>query len=185
MAGFATPSNSYDSNDGDDAFAGMGIPDTLDLPGVPVGVFDAQCVGAKLINSANFQGMALEFELSDPDHAGEKYAIMARKIDPSDRANVKKAANEWLRIGQACAAMGMTVDARTQTPVEGFTACAGLRCRLAVSTYHKDGQDKPTIVWGRPKSRKNLSGEEVGFPEDLADDSGKFRDYGCGVLPAE
>jgi hypothetical protein len=153
----------------------MGIPDTGECSD-PIGVFDAVCNGAKPINSANFQGLAIEFTLTDPDFAGEEFALMASKIEPGGRRDeIKKAKRGWVRIGQALTAMGVAVDPVTQAPLEGWGSLEGLPCRLAVSTYDKGGETRGTIVWGRPKR----------FDPELADGFGKYRDYGCGVLPSE
>jgi len=181
---FGSPTIDDQSNP-DDQFAGMGIPTDIGVAN-PIGVFDMTCVGAKPINAqSGARYMALEFKCTDPDFAGEEYAIMAEAFDPSDgRDVIRKKTRGWARLGSACSAMGLAVNGATQTPLEGWGACAGLACRAALSTYAKDGQDVPTIVWGRPKSRQS-SGVEVGFPRDLADDQGKYRDYGCGILPPE
>jgi len=181
--GNPTPGNHDQPTSAEDGFGGYGLPDTDDgghSLGNPIGVFDAVCTGAKAIRG---QWLALEFRLTDPEFTGEEYSIMAAKIDPSDsRAEAKKKSRGWLRLGDALRAMGLAVNPQTQVPLDGWTACAGLTCRLALSTYDKQGADQPTIVWGKPKARSR-NGVEVGFPADLADDSGKFRDYGCGVLP--
>ena len=195
MPGFGTPTaanNSATPTDPDDAFASAGLP-SADEPGGDslgpvIGVFDAICKGMKPINSAGgWRGFALEFELTDPDVGGEEYAMLAPAYDPDARGKDRKMATQkWANIADACAAMGLAVDPQTKRPLEGFGACAGLTCRLAVSTYrsNKTGLDEPTIVLGRPKSRL-VNGVEVGFPESEKSADGTFRSYGCGVLPPE
>lgn len=186
------PSQSSTPTSPDDAFAGAGLP-SADEPGGEglgpvIGVFDAVCKGLKPINSAGgWNGFALEFELTDPDHGGDEYAMLAPVFDPAASGKDRKmAVQKWANIGDACAAMGLAIDPQTKRPLEGFEAVAGLTCRLAVSTYRskKTGLDEPTIVLGRPKSRL-VNGVEVGFPESEKDASGQFRSYGCGVLPPE
>ena len=190
--GIPTPSSSAPSggdSSPDDAFAGMGLPDTDDGgPSLssPVGVFSARCIGAKTITakSDGTRYLCLEFEITDPGFAGEQYSLMAAQITSDDsRADAKRKVRNWMRIGSALQALGLAVNPKTQMPIDGLDACAGLDCQLAVSTYDKNGEDVPTIVWGNPKKRQR-NGVEVGFPADLADDRGRFRDYGCGVLPA-
>ena len=193
--GTPTPQNAASSSaptNPDDAFAGAGLP-SADQPGGDslgpvIGVFDAVCKGLKPINSASgWRGFVLEFELTDGDAAGEEYGMMAPAYDPEARGKDRKmAVQKWANIADACQAMGLVVDPQTKRPTEGFEACAGLSCRLAVSTYrsNKTGLDEPTIVLGRPKSRM-VNGVEVGFPESEKGADGTFRSYGCGVLPPE
>ncbi len=189
--GFPSPNSAPASNASDspdDAFAGFGLPETGDgkplIGAAPLGVFDARCIGAKPITTGDgVRYLALEFELTDPDCKGDTYSIMgAAFVEGEDRGTAKKKMRGWQRLADACRAMGLAMGSN-MVPLEGWPACAGQSCRLAVSTYDKAGHDEPTIVWGKPKSRSR-NGTEVGFPRELGDDYGKFRDYGCGVLPS-
>lgn len=195
IPGFGVPASHTGHDQGgspDDEFAGFGLPaGDSGSPGAgvenPIGVFPAICKGPKAITSKDSgkRYLALEFELTDPDFEGEQYSLMAEAFDPDDdRGARKKKLRGWQRIAEACRAMGLAVDPKTLIPLDGWGACEGKACRLAVSTYEKAGADIPTIVWGKPKSRQR-DNVEVGFPRELADDRGKFRDYGCGVLPPE
>lgn len=194
IPGFGTPAAPAHSNAPaeDDDFADFGIPvddsgDAGSSLANPIGVFAARCSKVKKVTSQSSgkRFLALEFELDDPDFGGEQYSLMAEVIEPDDdRAAKKKKLRGWQRIAEACRAMGLAVDPRSLRPLDGWQACEGATCRLAVSTYDKAGADVPTIVWGKPKSRQR-DGVEVGFPRDLADDRGQHCDYGCGVLPPE
>ena len=193
ITGFGVPSGgSHDAGNDDDEFQGFGIPSADSGEGGgglenPIGVFDARCIGPKSITAKDSgrRYLALEFELVGGEFDGEQYSLMAEAItSDDDRAAKKKKLRGWQRLADACKAMGLAVDPRTLIPLDGWAATEGQTCRLAVSTYDKAGTDNPTIVWGKPKSRQR-DGVEVGFPRELADDRGKFRDYGCGVLPPE
>jgi len=185
-----TPTPSYSSNadaSPDDEFAAFQAP-IADIAGgadVPcIGEFDAVCTGAENVKG---QWLKVVFEITDPDFAGEEFVLMfAPYSDAMSRAEYKKAKRSRARVLTACTMMGIQIDPTTQAPVGGWGVLGQEQpaCRLACSTYRdKSGEDSPTIVWGRPKSRL-VDGVEIGFPPEMADAQGKFRDYGCGVLPA-
>lgn len=185
--GTPTPSHSSNADAApDDEFAAFQAP-IADIAGgadVPcIGEFDAICTGAKVIKG---QWLCVEFEITDPDFAGEEFALMfAPYSEDMSRTEYKKAKRSRARVLTACTMMGIQIDPTTQAPMGGWGVLGQEQpaCKLACSTYVKNGEDTPTIVWGRPKSRQR-DGVEVGFPSELADEQGKFRDYGCGVLPA-
>lgn len=181
MTGFGMPNNDNDDNTQGEGFDGFGL--TGDAGKLCIGLFDACATKLKFQKGA---WCFLEFTITDPDFAGEEYSIGAPKITPDMRGKqLKNARRAWLRLGQALRACGVEVGSN-QLPINGASVIEDEQppCRLAVSTYVKNGADEPTIVWGRPKSR--MRGDmEVGFPAELQDENGKFADYGCGVLPAE
>jgi hypothetical protein len=185
MAGFGKPSASTapaNTGDDDNDLAGMGLGEDA---ATPLGVFPATCQGLKVVKSDKFHGVVLSFAL---DHNGDEYAIMAPQIDADmDGKERKRAKDNWHRIGQALRAMGVATNNSTQLPLRKADA-DGRRCRLAVSTWDKQGVDTPTIVLGRPKLRVRQDPNggpdvQVGFDPALADAAGKCLDYGCGVLP--
>jgi hypothetical protein len=159
----------------------MGLPpagdDAANAFDNPLGVYDAMIVTVKAINTDRFKGIAIEFELTDPEYQGEEYVLMAEAlVEGEPRKDAKKKVSKWRRIGQAWTAMGVAHDRATMQPLDGWKSVEGTPCRLAVSTYKAgSGEVKPTIVLGRPKT----------FDNDLRDERGRFPDYGCGVLPPE
>ena len=137
------------------------------LPVIPKGIFDAVLKSITPKRTDNFDGVVVDFELTDPDYAGERVAMLFTNVNAAPKAKRKGALATYMRFTEAMMVLGATRDGEGVLTSD-VMELIGESCRVVVTERNGNAD----LVWGKPKNW----GGDVPHP---------VRDYGCGVLPAE